>query len=69
MQNPFSTTFSKMPENTYISTIEPQEMLARAMAGDMEEIDSEYILELGHKMGSDFLEKQVWHQIDRILEK
>lgn len=81
-------------------------MLARAMACDMEEIDSEYILELGHKIGpnfipparafaddgtrsilrelrdqplrlhpqynlekerTDFLEKQVWHQIDMIL--
>ena len=27
MQNPFSTTFSKMPENTYISTVEPLEMI------------------------------------------
>lgn len=27
MQNPFSTTFSKLPENTYISTSEPQEMI------------------------------------------
>lgn len=27
MQNPFSTTFSKMPENTYISTVEPIEMI------------------------------------------
>ncbi len=83
-------------------------MLARAMACDMEEIDSPYILELGHKLGpdfipparafaddetrrilrelreqplrlhpsynpekerTDFLEKQVWHQIDGILEK
>ena len=27
MQNPFSTTFSKMPEYTYISTIEPKEIV------------------------------------------
>ena len=27
MQNPFSTTFSKYPENTYISTSEPAEMI------------------------------------------
>lgn len=27
MQNPFSTTFSKFPENTYISTNEPREMI------------------------------------------
>lgn len=27
MQNPFSTTFSKMPEYTYISTTEPREMI------------------------------------------
>ncbi len=27
MQNPFSTTFSKFPENSYISTSEPREMI------------------------------------------
>lgn len=27
MQNPFTTTFSKMPEFTYISTIEPRELI------------------------------------------
>ncbi len=27
MQNPFSTTFSKYPENTYISTVEPIEII------------------------------------------
>lgn len=27
MQNPFSTTFSKMPEYTYISTVEPKEII------------------------------------------
>lgn len=27
MQNPFSTTFSRLPENTYISTAEPMEMI------------------------------------------
>lgn len=27
MQNPFSTTFSKMPEYTYVSTIEPKEII------------------------------------------
>ncbi len=43
-------------------------MLARAMASDMQEIDSPYIQEMGHKIGNDFIPPAVYFATDRVKE-